>query len=89
MSTYNTNLVGSGPIPSFTKKGKVQVDKFYWGTNELFNGLFKCQVLTINNNSAVVKIYYCQNAEDDQTQYDLEDKTVVSLKSLIRFRETA
>ena len=89
MSTFNTKLAGSGPIPSFAKKGKVQVDKLYWGTNEMFKGLFQCQVEKIYKNSAVVRIMFCQNPEDDKTQYALEDKTGVSLKALTRVRKTA
>lgn len=89
MSSINTQLAGLGAIKTFTKKEKVQVNKLYWGTNEMFEGLFQCQVEKIYKNSAVVRIMFCQNPEDDQTQYALDDKTVVSLKSLTRVKRTA
>ena len=69
------------------KRGKIAVGKSYWGTTERFKGLFMCQVEKIYDNSAMVKITTCQNPEDDETQYNLGDRTVVSLKKLAKVRK--
>ena len=84
MSNIGANLT---KLPQTCKKrGKVQVGKTYWGTTERFKGLFMCQVEKIYTNSAAVKITTCQDPEDDETQYELGDRTVVSLKKLVKVR---
>jgi len=84
MTSVAVNLIKLPKIHQ--KRGKVQVGKSYWGTTERFKGSFMCQVEKIYDNSALVKITTCQDPEDDETQYELGDRTVVSLEKLVKVR---